>query len=304
VSSSLNEPVLWAAQLQDIKLLHCRLTLKSCGIRWSDPLFKGNILRNMLDTHLRTLDPLAHGILRKVGPKGGVPYVLSPPIGSDGHYIDGREFHVDLTLVGDEAISHVDACIGAIEKTGLDGVGKKTELGHFSLIKVEAVTPEGNLEIQGAGRHRGIITAEDIAMPWRTRTAHRLLLNFVTPLALQKDGKIILDAQLLTFGILCEKLLSRIARFTCQSEENKHEKVRLMDMAQSIAFDTDSLITVERTRYSENQKSEQKMGGLMGMAICEGELSAFLPYFAVAEYLHHGTSTTFGHGKCLFHIER
>ncbi|MBC8232906.1 CRISPR system precrRNA processing endoribonuclease RAMP protein Cas6, partial [bacterium] len=50
-------------------------------------------------------------------------------------------------------------------------------------------------------------------------------------------------------------------------------------------------------RYSGRQKQRMNWGGLVGELDFVGELSEFLPYIRLGEYVHVGKSATFGLGQ-------
>jgi len=50
-------------------------------------------------------------------------------------------------------------------------------------------------------------------------------------------------------------------------------------------------------RYSQRQDKKLKMGGFLGEITFEGELTEFLSFLKIGEYLHIGKGTVYGLGK-------
>ena len=59
---------------------------------------------------------------------------------------------------------------------------------------------------------------------------------------------------------------------------------------------------LRRDRYSHRKEASVPMGGFLGKIRFEGDLTPFLPFIYLGEYLHIGHHTAFGFGQ--YRIER
>lgn len=78
----------------------------------------------------------------------------------------------------------------------------------------------------------------------------------------------------------------------------EHEaKQALLEQAKEVTVRSHDLLWDDWARYSGRQKEWMQFGGLLGSVTYEGELSPFMPWLALGEWLHVGGKTSFGLGK-------
>ena len=124
-----------------------------------------------------------------------------------------------------------------------------------------------------------------------------LQLTFLTPTRLKFDGSLVPK---LEFHILIRNLLRRISLlsyFHCGKELDVDFK-GLIEEAQSIRVERESLSWFDWQRYSNRQDTSMKMGGFIGAITFEGDFEAFMPLLLIGEQTHVGKGTSFGLGKC------
>jgi CRISPR-associated Csx14 family protein len=105
--------------------------------------------------------------------------------------------------------------------------------------------------------------------------------------------------QKLSFFPFIQSLIGRIsmlALFHCDSSLDL-DFSSFLDQAKTISVENDSLNWQTWLRYSGKQKRRMNWGGLVGELDFVGEISQFLPYIRLGEYIHVGKSATFGLGQ-------
>ncbi|NWF92135.1 MAG: CRISPR system precrRNA processing endoribonuclease RAMP protein Cas6 [Syntrophaceae bacterium] len=103
----------------------------------------------------------------------------------------------------------------------------------------------------------------------------------------------------LEFHIFFRNLLRRISLlsyFHCGQELDLDFK-GLIEKSKEVRVHKENLSWFDWDRYSNRQETKMKMGGFMGSIVFEGELSPFVPYLILGEYIHVGKGTSFGLGK-------
>lgn len=124
----------------------------------------------------------------------------------------------------------------------------------------------------------------------------RVRLSFLTPTAIKKKGDVLKE---LSFHAFIQNLMGRIsmlALFHCDSSLDL-DFASLLDKAETISVENDSLSWQTWLRYSGKQKRRMNWGGVVGELDLVGELSEFMPYIRLGEYIHVGKSTAFGLGQ-------
>lgn len=67
--------------------------------------------------------------------------------------------------------------------------------------------------------------------------------------------------------------------------------------AAQVAVIRDATRWQEQQRYSTRQKEKMKMGGLVGVFDIKGNLSPYMDFLRLGQYIHNGKGTVFGLGK-------
>jgi len=127
------------------------------------------------------------------------------------------------------------------------------------------------------------------------QSTQNITIRFLTPTFLRADGEIIRKPE---FHHVFKRLRDRINAlctffgdgpltldFRCVGQ--RAERVR------TVSARTD---WVERFRTSSRTRQRHELSGLVGEASYEGQLSEFLPWLALGEFVHLGKHTAWGNG--------
>ncbi len=224
------------------------------------------------------------------------PFVLCPTLSRHRLVKAGECLEVEMVLIG-KAIEYLPYFILVMDELGKAGLGKHRgkctlqgvsvlgkEVFNYEEAKIKKVTP---LSLQDLKE----VKSDKID----------LSLNFVTPLKLQRNSKIIREN--LTFQDIFRSLLRRIsllAYFHCKVKEDELEVEKFSDLitkSQEIKVIEDKTIWVNLSRFSTRQKQKIPIGGLVGKISFTGDISSFWPFLVLGEYLHVGKNTSVGLGK-------
>ena len=147
------------------------------------------------------------------------------------------------------------------------------------------------------GNHVRPITMRDMQHPDDTQV-QQVGMEFLTPLRLKKYGSYQERSDRLTFTMLLDLLLGRLAAlnfFHCGGTWEAYDCVPAAAQAvQVVASD----LTLQRLeRYSNRQQHKLPLHGLLGSLHFAGLLAPFLPLLRLGTYLHIGAGTAFGLGR-------
>jgi len=230
------------------------------------------------------------------------PFVIEPPLDERHYYEPGDTFEIGTVIFGD-AIKYFPFFVYTFQKMGERGIGYKRY--KFQLLSVLNIDAQGDFrEVFDAKtdvlklQYEKITENEILSKPFPK--SKRLELEFVSPLRIQKLGKIIKRKEELTAEIFYEAMFRRVlsvSHLFCEGkvpqEKNKEiSPVRIVE---------NSLQYKNIMRYSNRQKQKMEFGGFLGRIKFEGELGEFSQLAHLTEYLHLGKNTVFGLGK--FRIE-
>ena len=148
----------------------------------------------------------------------------------------------------------------------------------------------------------GLILRLDDVMKAAPHITDEIELEFLTPTSIKVDGK---WTSQLTFEHLIRNLLRRIRflnYFHCGEDlDTEIDAYALIKAAQSVRHKS-RLQWLQRGRYSHRAEAVVPMSGFMGNIRFEGDVTPFLPFICLGEYLHIGHHTAFGYGH--YHIRR
>ena len=230
------------------------------------------------------------------------PIVLELPYPCHFSTKEGERFGFSLILVGkaDEYLPHL---VYSFIKLGVeDGIGAKSRQGYgrFDLVSVssgnEAIYERDSSQLKRHGSLRKL----DIETP--EGACSEIEVVFETPLRVKYRGHF---ARSMPFHLLVRTALRRISsmeEFYGQGEPELDYK-GLIEEAEKIGTVFEELHWREVPRYSSRQKSKMTIGGLVGRAAYQGDLTEFVPLIRYCEVVHLGKQTFFGLGKIRMRIE-
>jgi CRISPR/Cas system endoribonuclease Cas6 (RAMP superfamily) len=123
----------------------------------------------------------------------------------------------------------------------------------------------------------------------------RITIRFLTPTFLRADGEVVRRPE---FHHVVKRLRDRInALSTFFGDGPLDLNFRgLGERAEKVRTVSAQIDWVERYRTSSKTRQRHELSGFVGEATYEGELSEFLPWFALGEIVHVGKHTAWGNG--------
>ena len=125
---------------------------------------------------------------------------------------------------------------------------------------------------------------------------NKITISILTPLRLRFDGHI---TDKLEFHVLIRNLLRRISSlsyFHC-GEKLDIDFKGLIEKAGAVKQAASNMRWYDWERYSTRQEEWMSLGGVTGTVAYEGDISDFMPFLRLGEYVHVGKGTSFGLGK-------
>ncbi len=282
--------------------------------------FKGNVFRGALGKTLRNLtcvfknndtqcktcfvrDKCIYSILFESPhlPDGSVlghvenaphPFVLYVPDKYRLEYPGQSKIHFFLTLIG-QAIEYIPYFILVFEEIGKKGIG--TTRTPFKIAAV--LCGEKNIynpDEKKLNKEFPVHIGLDF---WQETWPHcNLTIQLVTPTRLKFAKQF---QKFITFEMLMRNLLRRIQLLSalyCSGPEWVDFKY-LIELAKEIEMKDADIFWEQQTRFSFRQEQTLAIGGVSGRLEVSGDVSPFMPYLRIGEFLHVGKSTAFGLGK-------
>ncbi len=244
------------------------------------------------------------------------PFVIEPSLDKKQVYEPGEELDFHLVLVG-RAIEYLPYFVVVFRELGDIGLGKGR--GKFELTRIEAasVASAGMTGAASANAAALVYTGEDgtvhnveASITWedvvrlrRQRLGadadgnpRQVAINFETMTRLVYHEGLVGKPE---FHIFFRNLLRRtssLAYFHHGKPLDVDFKALIAD-AETVRLSANDTRWVDWERYSNRQGTKMAMGGLVGTVVYEGELTRFLPWLYLGEYVHVGKGATFGLGK-------
>ncbi|MGH8469420.1 MAG: CRISPR system precrRNA processing endoribonuclease RAMP protein Cas6 [Gammaproteobacteria bacterium] len=134
---------------------------------------------------------------------------------------------------------------------------------------------------------------------WEDRDVDNITLTFDTRLRLKKENCLLRTCP--EFATFLERVIARINLLSGAYHGGpmlEHgAKQALLERAKHVSVRSHDLVWDDWARYSGRQKEWMQFGGLLGSVTYEGELTPFMPWLALGEWLHVGGKTSFGLGR-------
>ncbi|SDN98346.1 CRISPR-associated endoribonuclease Cas6 [Desulfonauticus submarinus] len=224
------------------------------------------------------------------------PFVLCPPLERKRLYQKGDILEFGLVLIG-KAIEFLPYFIIVFQALASEGLG--ADKGKCVLKEITSCDGKQVYRAdKDVVKKTGIISGKElIAHPVSCR---RVRMDFLTPLRLQRNGKIIDNN--LSFQDIFRALLRRVSLLTyfhCNMDiEDKGVNFKLLiEKSKEIKTIEDNTRWFHWKRYSTRQKRAMPVGGLIGDITFEGNFEPFWLFLRLGEYFHVGKNTSFGLGK-------
>ncbi len=124
-------------------------------------------------------------------------------------------------------------------------------------------------------------------------------MHYVTRLRLKAGNR--LQREVPPFSLFMARLLGRLNTLgSFYGDGALIEKGRcceLLGRAEQVTIEQDGVRGEEWSRYSGRQKEWMKFGGLLGSVTYAGDMTPFLPWLELGEWVHVGGKSSFGLGK-------
>lgn len=221
------------------------------------------------------------------------PYIIEPPPLGSKVYQVGEVLSFSMVLMG-QAMAQLPLLIFAWQRALQQGLGKERSRARLLNVIVEPDQPQAQI-IYDTAQDKEVQAYSTTVQSLLAKT-EKLTLQFVTPLRIQKQDKI------LTYEITARDFLSALVRRYFLLLEFYGEDYQatdfaaLIEQAQQVACDVD-FHWCDWQRYSNRQQQAMKLGGVLGNVTLRGDLSPFLLMLQAGQWLHIGKETTFGMGQ-------
>ncbi len=283
------------------------------------PVYKGSAFHGGFGHALRKIAPSWYRHLFEPGPSGSgppsnttsppgnawpKPFVLLPPLDEECRYPKDHPFECELTLFG-SAIQYYPICHAALEYLGATmGLGENRGKFRVAGVDVARIGPADSDSITDSMAH-AVPTTEIVETRRREFGATRLTLHHVTRLRIKAGNRLYREAP--PFDIFLARLLGRLntlATFYGEGELlDRSQRSELLQQAKQVTIERNDTRWDDWSRYSGRQKEWMKFGGLLGAVTYQGEMTPFLPWLTLGEWVHVGGKTSFGFGKYEMEIE-
>jgi hypothetical protein len=230
-----------------------------------------------------------------------LPFVIEPDT-SDRRttYPPGDTLNFELILVG-KAINYLPYFILVFRELGDRGLGRGR--GKYRLQEVEAVQPlSGDKErIYSAADEMVCHSQLEVGFQDIERRAEEIpgdtvILRFLTPTRIKHQGSFISQPP---FHVIVRNVLRRVSSlyyFHC-GEQWEFDYRGTIERAKEIRSAELNTQWIDWERYSGRQKTRLKMGGFVGEAVYEGDLTEFRPLLLLGQLVHIGKACVFGNGR-------
>lgn len=237
------------------------------------------------------------------------PFILEPPDHQKTFYAPGERFTLGFTLFG-KGIEYLPYFIYVLEAMGKKGFGKgrsPAQLRQIFSIEgkgdwTDTIYEESNKRIKD---EYTILSGKDLiaaTLPHQiskgTEIEQQMItLYFTSPTRMKYEKHYVSDPQ---FHVILRNVVRRItALLYFYHDERKVDMnfASFFEEAKNVMLVQSETEWVDWDRYSSRQNERLKMGGIIGKAIYEGDISAYMPWLLLGEWTNIGKNPVFGLGK-------
>lgn len=219
-------------------------------------------------------------------------YIIETPTNGRPRHPAGDIYCFDMVLMGGLR-HHLPLIIWGFEQAFQNGVGKAKGKGRLAHIQVE--TPNGWQHILTDR----LIACHDDKINLPPPLGGRQVLEFVTPLRLQQQGRIINEGRF-SVPVMLSQLMRRVSAISTLYFGHVIEAdfAALAESAKQVRC-RHSLRWHDWERYSNRQGQKMNIGGLMGTCEMDNIPLQYGQLLQLGRWLHIGKETVFGHGRYL-----
>jgi hypothetical protein len=224
--------------------------------------------------------------------KPSLPFVFDLPLLA-GLPKAGQKIEIGLILAG-SAINFVREYLAAVVLLFKPAGYRKTS-ASIELVESVTCTDFRNLIMENGGDPAldevSTISARDL-IEMKTLDPRRIRIAIDSPMRLMQDGKPLRE---FSFPSFVRPLLRRISSLAFYYYGNGLE----VDY-KWLSAASDSVVLAENGfRWTDWYRDRQgdRVGGIIGRGVCEGDLADFHPFLLLGEYFHVGKGSPFGLGR-------
>ena len=218
------------------------------------------------------------------------PYVIEPPTAGALRLQAGQTFGFGLVLIG-KALGLLPTVLQAWQRALRTGLGPQ----HTRCTLVAIYDENGT---QRLSDKREELSNLSTTLPPAPALGTQATLHFCTPLRLQVQGKPVRAGQLTARDLLIA--LARRHQLLCDvhlgAAAPQYDFKTLVEQVQAVALQAQDLHWFDWGRYSQRQKQEMQLGGLLGAVTLHGDLAPFAELLHFGQWLHVGKNASFGLG--------
>ena len=207
------------------------------------------------------------------------PFVLRMPVSDRA---GERHYPLQMLLFG-HGQRFFPYLVHALQKAGEDGIGGCRQ--SFTLQRIEQMQPDGTAAtVYSQGKLQDLQPPRCPEIP---EMPDAITMRLLTPLRIRHDGRNITPDNF-TFAALFGNLLRRISMLTYFHTDTPLDVdfAGLMQKARAVPVSTRDLHWYDWKRYSSRQKTEMRMGGLLGaMQLDLREMGDFWPYLWLGQWI-------------------
>ncbi|MGA3117861.1 MAG: CRISPR system precrRNA processing endoribonuclease RAMP protein Cas6 [Syntrophobacteraceae bacterium] len=219
------------------------------------------------------------------------PYVVNPPL--EGTTFDSQSMVCfDLVLFG-ATIDLLPSFVLTVITLGRKGIG--TGKGRYKLIGVDLIRNGKAIPLYDPEtRSLADFSREKKVLAPNGGSIQSLYIQFLTPLRLKKESKLLREFQLPVF---MERLSDRMAHLTKYYGSGSIDGPSIVTVSSGVSIHRPHRnIWLEWERLGR-ERIGMKFGGIVGTVVLKGNLTPLIPYLKLAEEINVGLETVFGLGR-------
>lgn len=227
------------------------------------------------------------------------PFVLTPPIVGRTQYKTGDLLTIELKLFG-SSVQLLPYYVYVFQFIGENGIGKNNTrfkvMGFNSISeegsKIEVLSPDGkNVKTSLLPIQIPVPDVPDI------QNTGSITMDFLTPVRLQGDGKVLLDGKKVSPPVLLNGITRRYLALSGLYGSDGFSEIKPGFKFDLIKVAENSLKIYDWGRYSNRQKTFLDMSGLTGSITLSGEIKEAIPWLLAGSFINMGKNTAFGLGQ-------
>ncbi len=216
------------------------------------------------------------------------PFILQIP-----QHQSTTSYQLNLNLFG-KGQHYFPYIVYALKKAGEDGIGKQRQ--PFQLKRINKTVSGKNITVYEEETLTTDQSNTCITPPPLPEIIH---IDFITPVRIKQNGHN-LSQTTFNFSAFFSSLLRRISMLTYFHSDTPLETdfACLTQQAKEIDFSEQTLCWYDWSRYSNRQRTEMQMGGVIGQVTLNmAGLEPLWPYIWLGQYTHVGKATSMGLGQ-------